>query len=141
MAIMQNLSHFYWHKDKLAILFYSKHLCNTEFDHCLMVFETFQSVEETQTGIRCGQPGNQQTLQILKHPIYGKLDKCQDPAKPVLSKCFRLILMIFVVLNFYYILTQLRLGDTKLSKNKEEQGREFSETIRTNLDQTAPPPI
>ena len=45
-----------------------------------------------------------------------------------------MILMILVVLNFYYILTQLRLGDTKLSKNKEEQGREFSETIRTNLD-------
>ena len=58
MAIMQNLSNFYWHKDKLAILFDSKHLLNTEFDHFFMVFETFQSVEETQTEIRCGQPGN-----------------------------------------------------------------------------------
>ena len=55
---MQNLSHFYWHKDKLAILFDSKHLLNTKFDNFLMVFETFQSVEETQTGIRCRQPGN-----------------------------------------------------------------------------------
>ena len=58
MAIMQKLGHFDWHKDKLAILFDSKHLRNIEFDHCLMVFKTFQSVEETQTGIQCGQPGN-----------------------------------------------------------------------------------
>ena len=55
---MQKLSHLYWHKHKLAILFDSKHLHIIEFDHCLMVFETFQSVEETQTGIPCGQPGN-----------------------------------------------------------------------------------